>query len=138
MGNATAAEIGVTLSCVEDLDARCSTVTGRRAIAEAIARRWTTPRGRLGYDPDYGFDVTEYLNDDVDVRTLALIRSMMIAEAKKDERVLDVSLTITAVSGPIGAYKFEAYIFDADGPFEFTFEASQASARITALREAAS
>lgn len=132
MGNATDAEIGLTLSCVEDLDARCSLVTGRRAIAEAVVRRWTTPRGRLGYDPDYGFDVRQYLNDDVDARTLALIRSGMVAEAKKDERVLDVDVTITppADGSGIGAYKFECFIYDADGPFEFTFAATEASVRL--------
>lgn len=127
---ATDEEIGLDLSCVSDMDPRCSVVTGRRALVEAVLRRWTTPRGRLGYDPEYGFDVTDYINDDVDFRTIALIQSMMIAEAKKDERVLECELIITAPPGGIGIYKFEAVIYDADGPFTFTANSVDASALV--------
>lgn len=118
---ATDVQIGTTLACVTGLDPLGKLVSGRRAILEAVARRWGTPRGRLGYDPNYGYCVADCLNDDVDARGIAAIRSGMSTEALKDERVLSCSIAVTVPQDETGSYVFRAALADADGPFDGTF-----------------
>lgn len=121
MAIVTAAQQGTTISCVTGLDPMGRLVSGRRAILEAVARRWITPRGRLGYNGDYGFCVPDYINDDVGPRELARIRAGMIEQAMQDERVLSCTIDITIPSDGIGKYVFRASLEDANGPFEGTF-----------------
>lgn len=116
-----AADHGEDLSCVHDMDSRCSVASGRRTLAEAYVRRITTPRGMLIDDPDYGIDITDYLNDDVTPRDIARLRSQMVAEGEEDERIERVEVAVTTPRGGTGAYKFDVTLTDADGPFDFTF-----------------
>jgi hypothetical protein len=59
------ADLGNDLACVFDLDPSVSEVSGRRALAEAIARRWLTPRGTLFYAPTYGAGLITYLHGEM-------------------------------------------------------------------------
>ncbi len=85
-------EYGSELSCLGDIASDGRMVTGFRVVAEAIYRRLTTPRGRLIGDPDYGFDLTQYVNADVSPRDLAGLRAAVVAECAKDERVDSISV----------------------------------------------
>ncbi len=123
-------DFGTDFSGITDLDARCSTVTGRRLLAEAIARRLSTPRGRLIKHPDYGTDLTEYINDDIGPGDLAAMQSAIVAECLKDERVQDVDVSITAPVGGVGEYLIELSIDDGDGPFDLTLSVGEVSVEL--------
>lgn len=92
------ADFGTDLACVTDITAEGFTVTGPRLLAEALVRRWMTPRGMLLDDPDYGTDLRENINEGVDELALVRMRSELRAEACKDERVLDVTVTSTTLT----------------------------------------
>ena len=121
-------DYGSCVKCVSDLNGRGETVKGLRAIAESIARRLTTPRGRLIGDPNYGIDVTEYLNADLSRRDVAELRSAIISECLKDERVeeITVEVTIDASDKMTIAIQFVG----ADGPFEFVLSVNELSVEI--------
>jgi phage baseplate assembly protein W len=99
MSNAAASSFGQCWSCVTDLSSPGIYVTGNQAIGEAIARRLQTPRGGLIDDPNYGYDLTDFLNDDLTTADLALIQSNVNAECVKDERVTAASTTLTFTGG---------------------------------------
>jgi hypothetical protein len=91
------ADLGIDISCTDDLDPAFTPVTGTLALAQAIARRLITPRGGLFYDLEYGLDLRAYLNagiaqsDGFAYRLGAQIES----ECLKDERVLSVNADVT-------------------------------------------
>jgi hypothetical protein len=89
---------GIDLHCVTDVtpdfaETDPNTPVG---IVEATIRRWTTPRGTLPDDLDYGHDVRVYCsraatNDDL--RTIAL---SLAAEATKDDRIEAITIDLVA------------------------------------------
>lgn len=123
-------DFGTDLSCVTDLTPQCTVVSGRRLLAEAIARRLITPRGRLIGDPDYGTDITDLINDDVDATTIGAMRSAIVAECLKDERVVSAEVTITAPPGGTGSYKIDISLEDGDGPFPLTLDVSEVTVEL--------
>lgn len=105
---------------VPDLDPMFGLVSGRLALAQAIARRLTTRRGLLEWindDPEYGHDVREYLGEDVGPRAEFVIASRVQAECLKDERVRAAQVTATLTSGRL---TLSIKLTDADGPFRLT------------------
>lgn len=102
-------DFGTALSCVSDVASDARVVSGFRVVAEAIARRWSTPRGRLIGFPNYGFDLTQYINADMSPRDVAGLRAGAAAEAEKDERVdrcivtaeLDTTTGVMTVTGEV-------------------------------------
>ncbi len=101
-----------------DLSGDFRTVSGRQALAEALVRRWTTPRGGLIGDPNYGTDLTEYINDDYGPGDLAKIIARAEAEALQDERV--ESISSRAEISDAGVLRIEFTITEASGPFSLT------------------
>jgi hypothetical protein len=97
-------------------------VTGFRVVAEAIARRWQTPRGGLIDDPNYGMDLTDYVGDDMDKQALASLARQAGAEAEKDERVLRCATTITMVGNVMMVH---GKVDTAKGPFELVVSVSE-------------
>lgn len=114
-----------------DLEENGLEVTGRTLLAEAISRRLSTFRGTLIDDPDYGFDVTQYVNDDIDARTLGELAAGCDAEAKKDERVLDSSTTATLAGGVL---ILAMSLRDLAGPFRLTLSVSDVGVQILQVR----
>lgn len=92
-----AISLGSDLSCVSDLDPGGAEVSEKLLLAQALARRLTTPRGRLIDDANYGYDLNQWLNADVGPAELAQIQSQSQAECLKDERVQSVTVTVTYV-----------------------------------------
>lgn len=89
------ADYGLDVSTFPGLDVTGRNISGSRVVAEACLRRLITPRGALRYDPDYGYDLRDLLNDDVtaaDLRRHALSAAL---ELEKDERIDAVSVTLT-------------------------------------------
>lgn len=126
-------DFGSDLSCTMDLDPRCVVVTGRRLLAEAIVRRWITPRGGLLDDPNYGTDVTAYVNDDVTPRDIATLKSVMAQEAEKDERVNSCDIDVQIPPQGTGAYTITALVHDNDGPFQLVVDIDTLSKNISLL-----
>ena len=48
-----------------DLSMPSYIASGNQAVVEAILRRWTTTRGQLIDDPNYGFNVYDLVSDDL-------------------------------------------------------------------------
>lgn len=110
--------IGVDLSCTDDLQPDFSLVSGRQLLAEALYRRWTTDRGALLGDPNYGTNLTDYINDDIDALGIAQCQSDCEAEARKDERV--VSIKTQASLDNLSSLNLSVEIDDGAGPFTLT------------------
>jgi phage baseplate assembly protein W len=92
-------DFGTEVSCISDFAADGRTVTGNAVVGEAIARRLSTPRGRLIDDPNYGFDLTAYVFDDMTARDIAALCAGATAEALKDERVQDAAVQAVLAKG---------------------------------------
>lgn len=97
---ATAIDYGRDLACVTDLDTTLTETEpgGRRIVAEAIARRLQTPKGGLIGDPNYGFDLAGYCNDEYTAANLDWIRSQVVAECEADERVTAATCELSVTS----------------------------------------
>lgn len=109
------ADLGSDLSCVRDCTPDMAEVSGRACLAQAIARRYITPRGALIDDPNYGFDLTAYVNDDLSSADIARIQSQAEQEALKDERVEDASVSIAVTVA--GVMVVTVVLTDSNGPF---------------------
>src|SRR5262249_23081946 len=64
------------------------------AVAQAIFRRYLTPRGSLIEDPDYGLDFTGISNQGLAYDELRELADQAQAEAKKDDRVDHAEVTL--------------------------------------------
>lgn len=119
------ADLGSDFSGVSDITPTLAVVSGRRCLIEAIAHRLITPRGSLWYDPDYGYDLRQYLSG-ITVAAGSIAASVA-AEAEKDERVEQASAVVT-FSGSVLDVKLA--IADGAGPFTFVLRISQVTVEI--------
>jgi len=87
--------LGIDIACVTDLDPHFRLVSGARNVGNALARWLQTPRGSVWYAPDRGFDLLQFANCDVDQSLIFRCRAGVIAEAKKDPRVLSVDVKVS-------------------------------------------
>lgn len=124
------ADLGADLACVSDLPDTMSMVSGRRALGEAIARRLQTPRGRLINYPNYGFDLTGELNDDLSPADFARIQSGVEQECIKDERVQSATCTLTFTAGTLTAV---IVLVDGAGPFTLVLAATALDVTLLAV-----
>ena len=89
---------GSDFSGVDDLDPFLTFLEGEDneaiALSQALARRLTTQRYALFYDPTYGTDLRSYIADSVDS---TIVQGAIGIECRKDPRVADVRTTITEV-----------------------------------------
>ena len=115
-------DFGTTLSCVFDIDAMGATVSGLTALAQALIRRITTPRGRLLSDPNYGYDIAGELEDDVTTQQVNAIAANVDAEFLKDQRVFS-SVTTVTLQGD-GQLDVASQVQSALGPFSLVFSLS--------------
>ena len=117
-------DFGTVLSCTNDIASDGRVVTGFRVVAESIVRRWTTPRGRLIGYPDYGLDLTQYVNADMSPRDIAGLVASLAAEAAKDERVSSCDVSATLADEVLTV---TAIVNTTKGPFTFVVAASAVS-----------
>lgn len=75
-------------------------VSGGRLLGEATFRRYTTDRGTLLYDPNYGLLITRLINADMTQSELNSIQGQLRTEAMKDRRLDEVAVNCT--QRPIG------------------------------------
>ncbi len=121
-------DYGTALSCVNDIDAASRTVTGNRVVAEALARRLMTPRGRLIGYPNYGYDLTQFVNADLSPRDLAGIKVGIVAECEKDERVESVDANVVLATD--GTLTVTIAVVGTKGPFTLVLGVSQVTVEL--------
>ena len=122
VANGAAINFGQTWSGVTDLTMPSVMVSGNRAIAEMLVKRYTTPRGRLLSDPNFGLDLTQYLNAPLTSGQLSQLASQCNKEATKDERVLSAQINLTFV---LGTLTVSGTIQTANGPFQLVISIAQ-------------
>lgn len=110
------------LFCDDDCMSDFRTVSGRTALAQSLYRRWTTDQGTLIGDPNYGKNLTNYINDDVTTAEIGQIVAIAVAEAKQDERVVDITGEGRLAEDGTLYLTFE--VIDGQGPFTLTIAVS--------------
>lgn len=119
---------GWDLSCVNDLTLSMTEVGGNVVLAQSCARRLITARGTLVDDANYGYDLTQFLGDDLDPVQVGRIQSNVAAELLKDDRVQSVRAVAALSLG--GILSVTAIIEGASGPFTFVLSISDQAATI--------
>lgn len=128
-------EFGSDVSTFPDLDPKMLPITGQKAVAEAVARRWLTPLGALVYDPDYGADLRAMLNAPTDSARLQSVKAALAAQALADERVSSARVDLTASgSGDALVVTVRGQLLTATGPFALVLTVTQLAADLTVLR----
>jgi len=116
------AELGSDFGGVVDLDPAMPVVAGRLCLAQALARRLTTPAGSLLGDPNYGYDTRLLLNAPFNA---AFVEARITDECLKDERVEDVDVTVSFDRTTSTVTVAIVVTPSADAVFEFTLNVSQ-------------
>ncbi len=124
-------DYGTDISCVNDFAPDGRITSGRHIVAEAVARRLITPRGRLIDDPNYGFDLTGFIDDDMSPGDIAAMCAGIGAECVKDERL--TAATATAVLGTNGIMTISLTLVDGAGPFALVLAVSATSISILSV-----
>lgn len=92
---------GTTWGGIQDVTSPALMVTGNTSIAQMIIKRFTTPRGRLMSDPNFGLDLTQYVSKTMSAAQLSSLAKQCNAEAAKDERVSSASISLVFTLGTI-------------------------------------
>ena len=100
-------------------------VSGRRVLAESIARQLTCPPGGLFWAPDKGVDLRAYLRSRLDGSALTQIRARILATLQLDERVVDVDASVTFRSSD-HTLSVKLAVESAEGPFSFVLDVATA------------
>jgi hypothetical protein len=88
--SADAVLLGIDIDVVDDLPPTFRLAGGQKNLANALARRLSTPAGALaafGGDPEYGFDLRDKLNSSWTTEEMSALGAQIEAECRKDERV---------------------------------------------------
>ena len=112
---------GSDLSCITDCTETFIELlpNSPRIVAQAVARRFLTPRGALIDDPHYGLDVRGYCNRGVTADDLRTLQARLVSEGSKDERVSSLTVNVELA---IPALNVTALVTPADPTIErFTF-----------------
>jgi hypothetical protein len=126
------ADFGTDLSCVTDLTPDCKEVSGARVWLESLARRL---QGSLFYDPDFGYDLVDMLDDEVRLPDLDSASADIDQEFLKDERTLSSSTTVTrTVNNGAVSLRVVSRVRSALGPFTLTLEVSKVTVQILSIQ----
>ena len=125
-----APDFGIDIDMTNDLPLIFGVASGQRNVANAVARRYQCPRGALVYDPEYGYDVRPFANITLTPAALSQLRSDMIAEARKDERVQDCDIVLTPPPSLLGTLFANVTLTTSNGPFELILAISSVTVDI--------
>lgn len=112
-----------------DIDPSMPLITGNRVVAEALARRLLTRRGKLIGSPNYGIDVRDLLNSAVDTRQISAIQGIIQTEVEKEERVESAVVVVSFASSKL---TIDVRGATAEGPFEFVLLVSEVTVELLA------
>lgn len=122
-------DFGVDLAALPDLDPLFSLVSGRAVLLEAIARRLRTPRGALFYDPEYGLDLTGYVNESLSRADALALEAALAAECRKDERIRAAGASV-AFEPATRTLRITVRLFDDAGPFELVLSVDRVTVQL--------
>jgi phage baseplate assembly protein W len=119
-------ELGIDYSALPDI--AWQTKSGMENLAEALARRLQTPRGGLFYDPEYGLDVRDWLNETDSEEARFELATLASAECEGDPRVLsaDVDVLVLGEDGITIAISGQSL----EGPFSLILEANKVTVEV--------
>lgn len=123
-------DYGTDLAGVGDLDPYGAVVSGTLVVAQACARRLSTPRGRVIDDPNYGFDLTQFINDDATNSSLAALRAGTVSECLKDERVLTATCDAVLARNVLTV---TVKLTTGDGPFSLVLTVDKTSVQVLSV-----
>ena len=127
--------LGLDVSTFPDLDPQFRPLSGQRAVAEAVARRWITPLGGLVYDDTYGEDLRARLNAGVEGPRLRALEAALTTQALADERVQAAAVTLTPLgTAPAVTLRAVALLTTSAGPFRLVLTVDQLAANLEVLR----
>lgn len=112
----------------QDLSMPSYMATGNQVVAEAVLRRWSTSRGQLIDDPNYGFNAMDLVSDDLSKKDIAYAQQQLASEAEKDERVQSASVSVVLTVA--GLLTISASISTAAGPFKLVVAVSATSVKL--------
>lgn len=99
-----------------DLDPAFRWISGRRVVAERVARRLYTDVDLLEYAPDGCLDIRAFLSGGVDNATLLRLASRITAIAERDESVATADATVSW-NDATQALKVRIALETEEGPF---------------------
>jgi hypothetical protein len=106
---------GFDLSGIDDITPSMVAVGGRLVLVQALCRRLMTPRGRLFYDSEYGYDLRELMS--AAIISTSEISFRIEEELLKDDRVFDVVAKVTRLSDR--SLRIGISVTDDAGPVSF-------------------
>lgn len=112
-------DFGSDIAGVFDIDPTLSVVEGRPALAHALLRRITTPRGTLIGDPSYGYDVTGLIGSTV---PMSVVEQRVLEQILAEEGVEDARVTAELVNDTV---TITMHVVDSEGPFDLVLTSSQ-------------
>jgi hypothetical protein len=117
-------DLGTDVAVTDDLAGVLGLAEGKTNLGMALYRRFTTTRGTLFYDLDYGFNLVDLLNAEITPTLISNARGSCIAEAEKDERVQSATVTFTfdaAAKQLLVAFGIDSAL----GPFDLVLRATE-------------
>lgn len=118
---------GSDTGCTNDLPLISVTIIDPvQLIGQRTIRRLTTPRGALGLindDPNFGFDVRQYVNAKLTPSQIATAQSNIQDEITKDEEIDSAEVSFS-LSGT-GAISIYISMQSSVGPFSMTLTVDQ-------------
>lgn len=125
-------DFGRDLWCDGDIRPDCAEVTGLTLVAQAVIRRWETPRGGCFYDPNYGEGLLDLVHQAG--ITGAEVAAALERGSMKDERIDSASAeaTVDADSEMITA---TVRLETALGPFSMTVSIDALSVEMITMVE---
>ncbi len=123
---------GYDTGCITDVPLISITVTNPNlVIGQRIARCWQTPRGALaaiGDDPNWGEDITQYINGKLSPAVVAAAESKLLAAAMRDEEVESGEVNMTFDDA--GNLTVNGSFISAAGPFSLVANVTALTAEI--------
>jgi phage baseplate assembly protein W len=114
-----------------DIDPRFMLIETSRVVAETCARRLLTPRGSLVGDPDFGFDLRDYLGARITNVQRARIVSGVEEEMRKDERVARARVVeFRLPTAAVPTLRLKVAIETASDRLEFVLSIDRVSAEV--------
>lgn len=120
-------DFGSDLAGIDDINPALSTATGRRALAEAVCRRLSSPEGSLPGDPSYGYDLTMLIGSTTPAST---IQSKVRAQCVAEEGVSSALVTVNQIAE---ALEVALVLGTADGPLKLVLLATAVSVEILGI-----
>jgi len=122
-------DLGTDIALTDDLAPVMGIASGRLAVAQAVYRRLTTPRGGLFYDPDYGYDVRELVNSEISPSIRAAHKSEIAHECRKEETV-ESARVVFDFDAQTRTLDVIVELDTATGPFDLVIRVTQVTAEL--------